>query len=230
MTYACCPAPSLRGVPPADLNGAVAAHADHPHVVEADDAGRAAPVVRLVRACRAVAVELFREALAARRERPGAEIGQPLDDDARRLASGMGIDDLDALHGAVSLPPSEEYRAASLRQPIGRRGGKACITNSRSPCPKITAAPVFPPPLRVLQLPEQGILHGGTSAAKARCEIYSIARKNALRWKWRHVGARGVVESQEGYELFFECVRAARASGYEPAAQWTGRALQLPEK
>ncbi len=68
------------------------------------------------------------------------------------------------------------------------------------------------------------------SAAKAHCEIYSVAHKNALRWKWRYAGADGIVESPQGYEQFFECVHAARASGYEPTARWTGRALQLPEK
>ena len=68
------------------------------------------------------------------------------------------------------------------------------------------------------------------SEAKGRCEIYSVAHKNALRWRWRHAGAGGVVESQQDYKLFFDCVHAARASGYEPTTQWTGRALQLPEK
>ena len=68
------------------------------------------------------------------------------------------------------------------------------------------------------------------SEAKARCEIYSVERKNASRWKWRHANAGGVIESQQEYARFSECVAAARASGYEPAAQWTGRALELPEK
>jgi hypothetical protein len=68
------------------------------------------------------------------------------------------------------------------------------------------------------------------SAAKAHCEIYSVAHKNASRWKWRYAGADGIVESPQVYEQFCECVHAARASGYEPSARWTGRALQLPEK
>ena len=67
--------------------------------------------------------------------------------------------------------------------------------------------------------------------AKGFCEIYSVACKNAFRWKWRYAGADGAsVQCAEEYELFFECVHAARAQGYEPRARWTGRALQLAEK
>jgi hypothetical protein len=54
------------------------------------------------------------------------------------------------------------------------------------------------------------------------CEIYSVGYKNAVRWKWRYLGADGrSVDCVEQYELLFDCVRAARAQGYEPRAQWT---------
>ena len=67
--------------------------------------------------------------------------------------------------------------------------------------------------------------------AKAICEIYGVAHKNAFRWKWRYADARHViVECPEEYEQFFDCVHAARARGYEPRARWTGGALLLLEK
>ena len=56
------------------------------------------------------------------------------------------------------------------------------------------------------------------------CEIYPIGyrkseKKTSFRWKWRHVAADGrVSESKHEYELFYECVCAARESGYEPQA------------
>ena len=51
------------------------------------------------------------------------------------------------------------------------------------------------------------------------CEIFHIAlNKTSFRWKWRAVDDDGssVEESEESYELFYECVCAARASGYQP--------------
>ncbi len=49
------------------------------------------------------------------------------------------------------------------------------------------------------------------------CEIFHIPYKQSFRWKWRHVSDDGSVEeSQESYELFYECVCAARKSGYKP--------------
>jgi hypothetical protein len=60
----------------------------------------------------------------------------------------------------------------------------------------------------------------------ASCEIYSVGRKNHLRWRWRHTGADGVViDCVQDYERLYECVRAAHAQGYEPRAWWTGCAL-----
>jgi len=55
-----------------------------------------------------------------------------------------------------------------------------------------------------------------------RCEIYavghkSVRHKNSFRWKWRYVAADGSIkESEEFYTLYYECVVAARSSGYEP--------------
>lgn len=58
------------------------------------------------------------------------------------------------------------------------------------------------------------------------CEIYSVAHRNSFRWKWRHVNASGSrVDCAEEYEVFFDCVRAARARGYEPRSSWTGVVL-----
>jgi hypothetical protein len=52
------------------------------------------------------------------------------------------------------------------------------------------------------------------------CEIFFVPTAHAasFRWKWRHLAEDGSVkeESKESYELFYECVTAARASGYQP--------------
>jgi hypothetical protein len=50
------------------------------------------------------------------------------------------------------------------------------------------------------------------------CEIYFITEKKTFRWKWRQVAEDGSVkdESKESYELFYECVTAARENGYQP--------------
>ena len=50
------------------------------------------------------------------------------------------------------------------------------------------------------------------------CEIFHVPYKNSFRWKWRRVADDGSVkeESQESYELFYECVCAARKRGYQP--------------
>lgn len=52
------------------------------------------------------------------------------------------------------------------------------------------------------------------------CEIFHVPHDRSFRWKWRAVGADGrVSESEESYELFYDCVCAARASGYKPQMQ-----------
>jgi hypothetical protein len=50
------------------------------------------------------------------------------------------------------------------------------------------------------------------------CEIFFVPHAASFRWKWRHLAEDGSVkdESKESYELFYECVCAARASGYKP--------------
>lgn len=50
-----------------------------------------------------------------------------------------------------------------------------------------------------------------------QCEIFHVPFKNSFRWRWRAIAEDGSVsESQESYELFYECVTAARRSGYQP--------------
>jgi len=49
------------------------------------------------------------------------------------------------------------------------------------------------------------------------CVIRPVKHNNSFRWKWRHTRADGTVkESEEAYDLFYECVLAARESGFEP--------------
>jgi hypothetical protein len=49
------------------------------------------------------------------------------------------------------------------------------------------------------------------------CEIYPVAHEKSFRWKWRQVDEDGrVEESQETYFLYYDCVTAARSSGYQP--------------
>ncbi len=51
-----------------------------------------------------------------------------------------------------------------------------------------------------------------------RCEIFHVPYRKSFRWKWRYVAADGTVreESPESYELYYECVCAARRQGHEP--------------
>jgi hypothetical protein len=49
------------------------------------------------------------------------------------------------------------------------------------------------------------------------CEIFHVPYKTSFRWKWRAIAADGSVKvSEESYELFYECVCAARRCGYKP--------------
>jgi hypothetical protein len=51
----------------------------------------------------------------------------------------------------------------------------------------------------------------------ASCEIYHVPYKGSFRWKWRSVQADGrVIESENAYALYYECVCAAREQGYQP--------------
>src|SRR5688500_8403486 len=93
-------------------DGAVAAHADGANVVEENDAGARRRIdrldqqradddvgaARLVHRRGAVAVELALQALAPGGQRPAAEVGTTLDDDASRLAARVRVDNLQLLH------------------------------------------------------------------------------------------------------------------------------------
>ena len=49
------------------------------------------------------------------------------------------------------------------------------------------------------------------------CEIFYVKHDGSFAWKWRYVASNGgVVESNETYELFYECITAARERGYQP--------------
>lgn len=48
------------------------------------------------------------------------------------------------------------------------------------------------------------------------CEIVYVTQKQSSGWKWRPLAA-GAQACKETYELFYECVAAARACGYGAA-------------
>ena len=49
-------------------------------------------------------------------------------------------------------------------------------------------------------------------------QIFHVPHKASFRWKWRDTADDGRVldESDQTYELFYECVCAARKEGYDP--------------
>ena len=49
------------------------------------------------------------------------------------------------------------------------------------------------------------------------CEIFYVKRDGKLRWKWR-VSARdaSTARPDEEYELFYDCLSAARSKGFTP--------------
>ena len=52
------------------------------------------------------------------------------------------------------------------------------------------------------------------------CEIFHVPQKKGFVWKWRAVLDNGQnVESEETYALYYECLSAARAAGYQPRLQ-----------
>jgi hypothetical protein len=60
--------------------------------------------------------------------------------------------------------------------------------------------------------------------ASDRCEIFYVTRKGKLRWKWRHMADSGAVDrSEDEYELFYDCLSAARAKGFTPT--YAGRRM-----
>ena len=49
------------------------------------------------------------------------------------------------------------------------------------------------------------------------CEIYYVRFEGSYAWKWRHRRLDGrVIESEEKYPLYYECVSAALRRGYQP--------------
>ena len=49
------------------------------------------------------------------------------------------------------------------------------------------------------------------------CEIIAVKSGSSFRWIWRHVARDGAVsKSERAYELFYECISAARDLGYQP--------------
>lgn len=63
------------------------------------------------------------------------------------------------------------------------------------------------------------------------CEVYRVAKKNAFWWKWRYTDPDGCTNvCAEEYAVVFECVEAARASGYEARSDWTRPCLEYKRK
>jgi hypothetical protein len=47
------------------------------------------------------------------------------------------------------------------------------------------------------------------------CEVIYVKHKTGNGWKWRPIAAkRDAKPSEKTYSLFYDCVSAARASGY----------------
>ena len=62
-----------------------------------------------------------------------------------------------------------------------------------------------------------------------RCEIFHVRRKGKLSWKWRQTAADGTPsQSEHEYELFYECLSAARKSGLTPT--YPGLQLEQPQQ
>jgi hypothetical protein len=69
--------------------------------------------------------------------------------------------------------------------------------------PSCARATVYP--ARMLKVPQE-------------CEIVYVTGSAGEGWKWRTVSSARIARSSErSYELFYDCVVAARASGYSPA-------------
>ena len=49
------------------------------------------------------------------------------------------------------------------------------------------------------------------------CLIVAVKHRNSFRWHWRMAGDGG--KCSESYELFYDCLAAARAQGYQPKFQ-----------
>jgi hypothetical protein len=52
------------------------------------------------------------------------------------------------------------------------------------------------------------------------CKIVYVKHHGQGGWRWKAVTAQGAPQiSERAYELFYECVMAARASGYLPTPE-----------
>lgn len=52
------------------------------------------------------------------------------------------------------------------------------------------------------------------------CKIVYVKQPGQAGWRWQGVAAHGAPQSSERtYELFYECVIAARASGFAPTPE-----------
>jgi hypothetical protein len=52
---------------------------------------------------------------------------------------------------------------------------------------------------------------------RGRCEIVCVKSRHPLRWRWRRTDSDGSVQSSvEEFDLFYDCVSAARGAGYDP--------------
>jgi hypothetical protein len=50
-----------------------------------------------------------------------------------------------------------------------------------------------------------------------RCEIFYVKCNGKLSWKWRVTAESGAIDtSHDEYELFYECLSAARKRGFTP--------------
>jgi hypothetical protein len=52
------------------------------------------------------------------------------------------------------------------------------------------------------------------------CKIIYVKHRGQAGWRWQGVSGQGTPQSSEQtYQLFYECVVAARASGYAPTPE-----------
>jgi len=83
--------------------------------------------------------------------------------------------------------------------------------------PRGRAAVVIPTILRIPVLLRDKAAYNGPM--NTLCEIIYVKDARARGWKWRLIAEPGKPApqpSQETFELFYECVSAARAKGYRP--------------
>lgn len=73
------------------------------------------------------------------------------------------------------------------------------------------------PPQRVVHSVDRRRVCDGAQCGMDRCEVIPVPQKktHTFAWKWRHTSPDGrVTEAKHAYELYYECVCAARKQGY----------------